>query len=184
MNQPLFWPEALCLWSAMLSPGCSGSLGLLSLGTAILLQHPCPCLYSLALAGSSPFTLSTVVLLSHFLSQEPFSVQPCHCLSFHQFLWSFSTNFFGHSLDPFFHHYVHGLSTLCPALWPPFSLPLTSSSHAHFLDLSPCWGPLVAVPLLFNGSPCSSWEENWPPSPSVPFGLKVVTPWGAGETSS
>ena len=175
MSQPLFWPEALCLWSAMLSPGCSGSLGLLSLGTAVLPQRPCPCLYSLAL-GSSPSTLSTVVLLSHFRSQEPFSVQPCHCLSFHQFLWSF--------LGPL-------LPSLCPWTVHSVSSPLaTLLITPYFFQPRPLSGPLSSLGAFGGRPPSLQWLPvlflggKWPPSPSVPFGLEVVTPWGAGETSS
>lgn len=125
---------------------------LVSLRIAVFLR--CPCLLPLffdsrVISFHADVSGCTSVI---FLFQEPVSVQPCHFLSFHQFLW----------WTPFFHHYVHGLSTLCPALRPPFSLPLTSSNQAHFLDLSPHWGPLMAIPLLYNGSPCFSWEENGP----------------------
>lgn len=116
--------------------------------------------------------------MSPFCSQEPLSVQCCHFFSSP----GLSIHFFGHSLDSFVYHYVHGLSTLCLAFWPPFLLPTISSHQAHFLDIPPHLGPSMAIPFLYNCSPCSSWEKNSSPNyPQNPLGYKFSHPGVQGR---
>lgn len=178
MNQPLFWPEG------SLSPcsRCSVSWLLQIFESACLSGQPffssvhVSCHDSLALGSSPSMLMLVVVLLSHFCSQEPFFVQPCHFLSFHQFLWSF--------LGPL-------LPSLCP--WTVHSVsspPATLLVTPHFFQPHPLSGPLSLLGAFDGHPPSLQWLPllflggKWPPSPSVPLGLEVVTPWGPGETSS
>lgn len=71
------------------------------------------------------------------------------------------------------------MSMGCPFMSSPpaiFFLPIIPSTRARFLDTPPHLGSLMANPLLYNCSPCSSWEENSCPSyPQNPLGWSCHT---------
>lgn len=156
MDQPLLWPEGSSSFPLMASVFGSlySSVGLLvSLSPASSLQYPglLPRFFDSRVTSSPCWCLMVLLSMSYFCFQEPLSVQCCHRLSSLS-LWSF--------LDYFVCHCVHGLSTLHPALRPPFILSTTSSHWTHFLDISPHFRPLMALPFIYNHSHGSSWEKN------------------------
>lgn len=97
---------------------------------------------------------------------------------------SLPIHFFGHSFPGLFClSYIHGLSTLCPALRPPFLLATISSHQAYFLDIPPDLGCLMALTFLYNCSPCSFWEKNSSHNyHQNPMGWKLSHPGVQGKT--
>lgn len=75
---------------------------------------------------------------------------------------SLSIHVFGHSFPGLFcPPYVHGLSTLCPALRPPFLLSTIPSHEAHFLDGPPDVGSLMAI-TFYTAAPLALFGRKIP----------------------